>query len=117
MHTFIQDTNAVTSSTAEMWRVLQSSPISLFVTLKNAGANNIDYQFQESSDGVTFANIAATSGTLTPAGGSQIISYKISSSLAMVRLTASSSSGSTIDFAVSRYYTRAAYGPLPLLSL
>jgi len=97
MHTFIQDTNEVTSSTLEMWRVLQSSPINFFVTLKNAGDNNIDYQF--------------------PAGGSQIISYKINSSLAMVRLTASASSGSTIDFAVSRYFNRAQYGPLPLLSL
>jgi len=117
MHTFIQDTNTVTSSTLEMWRVLQSSPINFFVTLKNVGDNNIDYQFQESSDGVTWANIASTSGTLTPSGGSQIISYKINSSLAMVRLTASASSGSTIDFAVSRYFNRAQYGPLPLLSL
>ena len=75
MHTFIQDTNEVTSSTLEMWRVLQSSPINFYVTLKNVGDNNIDYQFQESSDGVTWANIAATSGTLTPAGGSQIVSY------------------------------------------
>ncbi len=64
MHTFIQDTNDVISSTNEMWRVLQSSPINLFVTLKNAGDNNIDYQFQESSDGTTWSNIASTSGTL-----------------------------------------------------
>lgn len=116
MHTFIQDTNAVISTSSEMWRVLQSSPIALFVMLKNSGENNIDYQFQESTDGVTWADITSTSGTLTPSGGSQTISYKVASSLAMVRLTALSSSGSTLDFSVSRYFTRASGGPLPILS-
>ena len=116
MQTFVQDTNAVTSSTAEMWRVLQSSPISIFVILKNAGDNNLDYQFQESSDGVTWSDITSSSGTLTPTGSGALVSIKITSSLAMVRLTASSSSGSTIDFSCTRYFTRAAGGPLPLLS-
>lgn len=117
MHTFIQDTNAVTSVQSEMWRALQSSPLNLHVFLKNAGANNIDYQFQESSDGQTWSAIANTSGTLTPAGGSQLANYQIQSSLAMVRLVATSSSGSTIDFSVSRYFNRASGGSLPLLNL
>ena len=117
MHVFIQDTNGVTSTQAEMWRVWQSSPINFYAVLKNAGANNIDYQFQESSDGTTWSSITGANGTLTTSAGSQLASFKISSSLATVRLVASSTTTSTLDFAVTRYATRADGGALPLVSM
>jgi hypothetical protein len=116
MHIFIQDTNPATSTQSEAWRTIQQSPINFFAILKNAGSNNIDYQFQESSDGQTWSNIASASGTLTPSGGSQVASYNITSSLAMVRLLVTSSAGSTIDFSVARYAVRTTGGPLPILA-
>jgi len=94
---------------------MQQGPINVSIILKNTGDNNIDYNFQESSNGTTWYDISGSDGTLTPSGLQQVTQTTLSSSLAMIRLFASGDS--TLEFSMSRYASRAEYAALPILSL
>lgn len=115
MHVFVQDSNTVPVSSTEIFRLVQSSPINASVVLKNTGLNYVLYQFQESADHVTWSDIAGAGGTLNPSGSAQVAMLKVTSSLAGIRLTASGNS--TMEFSVTRYFSRVDGGALPLLSI
>lgn len=115
MHVFVQDSNTVPVSSTEIFRLVQSSPINASVVLKNTGLNYVLYQFQESADHVTWSDIASAGGTLNPSGSAQVAMLKVTSSLAGIRLMASGNS--TMEFSVTRYFSRVDGGALPLLSI
>jgi len=117
MQTFVQDNETFQETEATMFEMLQSGTVSALIILENAGANTANYRFQE-YNGTAWVDIgtlgSSTYNTLT---AGQVRSVQIASSYPKVRLVGNASGGSTLEFSVTRFFSRAAAGPLPLINL
>lgn len=87
------------------------------VILKNSGMNTMNYRFQEFS-GSAWVDLGASGSdyynTLMPG---EVRSFKVVSTYAQVQMVGNASGGAFIDFAITRYYNRAAGGSVPILAL
>ena len=128
MNTVVTDTNAVPATGAYsgkeiMFQMVAQGPIAAAIIMRNAGANQINYTYQSSSDGGTTwtdmdvigTDLNGTLATGTPPTNVKLI--EVSSNQSQVRLIANATGGSTLEFIVTRFFNRAANGPLPLISL
>jgi hypothetical protein len=106
-----------------MFQMVAQGPIKAAIIMRNAGTNQINYIYQDSSDGgTTWTDMAAagtdlnnTLATGTPPTNVKMVT--VSSSQSQARLIANATGGSTLEFIVTRYFNRATNGPLPLISL
>jgi len=126
VNTVVTDTNTVPETGAYsgkelMFEMINAGSVDSQIILRNAGANQINYTFQEWNGtawvdmddvGTDLNNVLATGSPPT-----NILSLTVSSVYSRVRLIANASGGSTIEFLVTRFYNRAANGALPLLGL
>jgi hypothetical protein len=126
MNTVVADTNAVPETGSYggkelIFTITLQGPVNAPAILRNAGANQINYVFQE-FNGTSWADISLVGTDLNNvlATGSPPTNVKvivIASSYSQVRLLASASGGSTLEFVVMRYYNRPPGGSLPLLTV
>lgn len=123
MNVTVSDTQTVPESgsisgKSLLFEMIQQSPTKALAILRNAGSNQIDYIFQD-FDGSTWNNLDVAGTDLNnslPAGSLGIKSIIVESTNAKVRLIASASGGSTLDFFITRYHSRADAGGIPILS-
>lgn len=126
MNTVVTDTETVPESGSYsgkglMFEMLHQGPVVAQIIIRNAGANQINYIFQE-YNGTTWVDLddegTDLNGTLaTGSPPTNIKSFTLTSDYPRVRLIANASGGSTVEFIVTRFYNRAANGSLPLLGL
>jgi len=123
MVTVVQDTETVPETGAisgktQLFEMLQQGPITATVLLRNAGANQINYIFQE-FNGTSYVNMGA-SGTdfnnTLPSGSTGIRLIKLESTYPKVRVIANATGGSTLEFVITRYVNRGSFGNVPILS-
>lgn len=85
--------------------------------VKNSGINTMNYRFQE-YNGTTWVDLGTAGSdyynTLMP---SEVKSFKVSSNYPQVQMIGNASGGAFIEFSVTRYWNRAAGGPLPIMAL
>jgi hypothetical protein len=117
MNIVCADAQTVAETEETIFEIIQSAAVESLITLRNNGLNTMNYKFQEKIAGVwtdmdTLGN--ELNDTLSP---SQVISVKAASSYPQVRLRGNASGGTSLEFAILRYYTRAAGGSIPILSL
>lgn len=113
----VPETGAVSGKTV-LFEMLQQGPITATILIRNAGANQINYIFQE-FNGTSYIDMGA-SGTdfnNTLASGSLGIRLiKLTSNFSQVRVIANATGGSTLEFTVTRYVNRGSFGNIPILS-
>lgn len=118
MNIFCVDAQLVGESSAQIFELLQQSPIAAQVFLTNTGTNTINYRFQKLGSDGSWTDIGAQGSdyynTLT-AGQTKAIS--LSESSVRIKMLANASGGSAINFAVSRFHNRSAGAALPVLVL
>jgi hypothetical protein len=124
MNTVVSDTNVIPitgtyNGKEQIFVVTMQGPLVAPIIMRNAGANQINYTFQE-YDGSNWSDldIAGTPlndvlATGTPPTGVRVI--LIQSNFSQVRLLAQATGGSTLEFTLVRFYNRPSNGPLPLL--
>jgi hypothetical protein len=123
MITLVQDTETVpesggVSGKTVLFEILQQGPVSATIFIRNAGANQINYIFQE-HNGTTWVDmgLAGTDFNNSLAVGSLGLKlFKLTSAFAKVRIIANATGGSTLDFTVTRYVVRGSFGGIPILS-
>ena len=111
------DASVVGETDSTLFSTTQSGPTQITVIIKNVGSNVMNYHFQAYSG--TSWNDMDQPGT--PLNNSldldQVVSQVVSSIYSQVRLLGSASGGTTLEFDVTRYASRASGGPIPLLNL
>lgn len=116
MQIFISDDQAIGETDAQAFLMLQQGPVSAAMTLKNLGANTINYHFQQQISG-TWSDITTLgtdmNNTLVAA---QVRTIMVTSAYPQVRLMANASGGATLNFGLLRYSDRVSGGQLPLLN-
>lgn len=123
MITVVQDTETVPETGAisgktQLFAMLQQGPITATIFIRNAGANQINYTFQE-FNGTAWVDMGASGtefNTTLASGSSGIRLIKLTSNFAQVRLIANATGGSTLDFTITRYVNRGSFGDVPILS-
>lgn len=126
MNTVVTDTNVVPETGAYsgkelMFEMINQGAVDAQLILRNAGANQINYTFQE-FNGTAWVDMDTIgtdlNGTLaTGSPPTNIKSLSLSSNYSKIRLIANASGGSTIEFIVTRFYNRASNGSIPILGL
>ena len=113
----ISEANVVGEVDATLFSMIQQGPISSTMIIKNVGSNVMNYHFQE-FNGTSWNDMDQPG---TPLNNSldldQVVSQVVSSIYSQVRLLGSASGGTTLEFDVTRYASRASGGPIPLLNL
>lgn len=120
LKTFVQDTNAVGETDGTMFTIIQGGLNDNIFTLENTGANTINYHFQQlEGDGTwsDLANISDDSPLNSTLVAGQIKSIVVTGTFTQLRLNASASGSSVLDFTLTRNYTRSSGGAIPLMSL
>ena len=116
MHTLCSDLQDVGETTSTLFTLLQSGPVEAAVTIKNNGANTMNYVFQE-FNGSAWVDLGVLGtdfqNTLSPG---EVKMFIVDSSYPHVRMQGSASGGAELDFAVTREFTRASGGAIPLLN-
>lgn len=117
MQTFVTDTNVVGESEAVLFSFFQSGPVDAAVTIRNSGANTMNYVFEE-FNGTAWVALGALGtvyqDTLT---AGEVVILIIDSAYPQVRMQGDASGGAQLEFAVSRYYARPSGGAIPILNL
>ena len=117
MNILLADAQTVGETESTVFEMIQSSPVSALITLKNNGTNVMSYRFQEKSAGVwNDLDVLGTDLNNTLSSG-QVKAIAVTSSYPQARLVGSASGGTSLEFGVLRYFVRAAGDPLPILSL
>src|SRR5712671_3480777 len=113
----ISDAAVVVETSSVMFTLLQEGAVSALIILKNSGVNVISYRFQEYT-GTAWVDLGA-SGTdyYTTLSASEVRSFKLTSAYPKVQLLAAASGGAYLDFAISRFFNRAAGAAIPLSTL
>jgi hypothetical protein len=123
MITVIQDTEIVpetgsVSGKTVLFEILQQGPVSAAIFIRNAGANQINYIFQE-FNGTTWVDLGVLGTDFNNSlavGSLGTKLFKLTSVYARVRVIASATGGSTLDFTLTRYVVRTSFGGVPILS-
>ncbi len=117
MNTLVDDTQDIGETTTVLFSMLQSGPTKALMTLNNMGINTANYVFQQLSSGTwSDMDVLGTdlNNTLSPA---QTKAFALESAYTQVRMVGNCSGGTTLRFAVNRWYDRPSGGQLPLISL
>lgn len=117
MQTFVLDTNVVGEIEATIFTMFQTGPVSALLTLRNVGANTLNYALSE-HDGSAWT-VLGDSGTdfQTTLTAGQVKAFKVESTYPKVQLQAYASGGAELEFSATRFYTRTAGGSIPILNL
>lgn len=116
----VSDQQVIGETEEVAWTAIQQSPMAMEVFLTNSGVNTINYRFQQLLGDGTWSDLAALSpandlnSTLTTGQTKAIL---VSGNYSQCRLVANASGGAQLDFAITRFVTRASHGALPILSL
>lgn len=113
----MQDSQVVAETEGPLFVALQQGPVEALVQLRNAGANTINYRFQEfNGTNWTDMGVLGTSynNTLVAA---QVRQFAVASNYPQVRLVGNASGGSVVEFSLTRYHTRVSGGYVPVLTL
>lgn len=123
MITVITDTEVVPetgpiSGKTQLFSMLMQGPITSTILIRNSGANQINYTFQE-FNGTTYVDMGTPGTDLNNtlvSGSLGIKLLMLNSIFSKVRIIANASGGSTLDFTVTRYVNRGSFGDIPILS-
>jgi hypothetical protein len=113
----VPDTGPISGKT-QLFEMIQQGPITSTILIRNAGANQINYTFQE-FNGTAYVDMGLVGtefNTTLASGSTGIRLIKLISNFPKVRLIANATGGSTLEFTVTRYVTRGSFGDIPLLS-
>lgn len=117
MEIFVSDSQICGEVESTMFTLLQQGPITAPAIIRNAGANTINYRFQESVNGTwTDMDVQGTDMYNTLSAG-QVKVVTVASNYAQVRLLGYASGGAIIEFSITRWFNRASGGNVPILSL
>jgi hypothetical protein len=116
MHTYVTDTQVVGETTSTLFSLIQSGPVSAAVTIKNGGANTMNYVFEEYNGSAWVALGALGTDFQNTLSAGQVRTFVVASNYPQVRMQGSASGGAELDFAIAREYDRASGGAIPLLS-
>jgi hypothetical protein len=117
MKVFVEDSETVPETENTLFSLLQSGTPDCLIHLHNAGVNTVNYRCQV-YNGSTWVDIGVSgSDTYNTLTANQVRSIKLVPSSPQIRVVGNASGGSVLKFAVFRYFTRSAGGPLPILSL
>lgn len=124
VNTVVNDTQSVPetgsiSGMAVLFSMIQQGAVSALAIIRNAGANQITYVFQQfnGTDWVDMASSPNDLNNVLASGSTGIKSIAISSAYPQVRCIGVASGGSTLEFTVVRYFNRTDGGSIPLLTL
>lgn len=116
MYTFVQDSQVVGNTTSTLFAMPQQGVVNAQVVMSNDGANITSFDFQTSSDGVTWTDIQTIgnplNSTLIPG---QQTSVLVQSPYTQVRCVGYASGGSILSFSITRYFNRPSGGNCPLI--
>jgi len=123
MITVVQDTETVpetgsVSGKTVLFEMLQQGPITATIFIRNAGANQIDYIFQE-FNGTAYVDLGVSGTNFNNSlavGSAGFKMFVLTSSYSKVRIIANASGASTLDFTITRYVNRGSFGGVPILS-
>lgn len=116
----VSDQQVIGETEEVAWTAIQQSPMDMSIFLTNSGVNTINYRFQQLLGDGTWSDLAALSpannlnSTLT---SGQTKAVLVTGNYSQCRLVANASGGAQLDFAITRFVTRASHGPVPILSL
>lgn len=89
----------------------------MLVIIKNAGANTMNYRFQE-FDGSAWVDLGASGSDLyNTLSADEVKALQVTSSFPQVRMVGNASGGAFLEFSVLRYFNRADGGALPILNV
>ncbi len=116
MQTFVTDEQVVPSVTGTLFVMPQQGSVNANVILSNDGTNTLNYDFQQSPDGVNWSDIQTVGSPLNNSlqAGLQV-SLQVTSAYTQVRCIGSASGGSTLGFSIQRYFNRISGGNCPLI--
>lgn len=112
MRTFVTDTQAVPSTSATLFDMIQQGPQAALVTIHNTGSITMNYTFQEHT-GSAWSNLASAS-TLQ---GSEVKRVKLESDYPRIRMIGDAASPTTLAFSITRTYVRPSGGSMPLIAI
>jgi hypothetical protein len=119
MNVHVYDSQVVGETTSTLFTMVQASPVNALITLHNGGSHTINYSFQALQGDGTWADIEELSpandinSTLVAGQQKAIV---VNSTTGQVQLVGNADGGSLLYFSVTRIYTRASGGPIPLLA-
>ena len=117
MHIFTQDSNVVGENESQLVEFYQSGPVQMAMFMTNAGANTLNYRFEEWTGTAWVAMGAVGSVYYNTLISGQTTSLLVNSSYGRVHLVGSASGGAILDFSVDRVFNRTSGGAMPILSL
>jgi hypothetical protein len=116
MQTFVTDEQVVGSTSGVLFTMPQQGTVNANVILSNDGTNTLNYDFQQSPDGVNWTDIQTVGNPLNNSlqPGYQV-NVQVVSAYTQVRCIGSASGGSTLGFGIQRYFNRPSGGYCPML--
>lgn len=104
-----------------MFEMLQAPTTQVQISIINRGANAIVYIFQQYNTGSAAWEDLGVSGTvynttLVAESPSNVSLFAIDADYPKVRMIASASGASTLEFSIMRYFNRGDAGSIPLVS-
>ena len=117
MQIFVQDTNIVAETEAQLVEFLQQGPIAQLMFLSNDGVNTMNYRFEYYSGTAWVAMGAVGSDYYNTLISGQSRAISVSSAYPRIRIMGNASGGAILNFTVSRQFTRSSGGSCPILAM
>jgi len=115
MHINVTDIQSVSESESVIFTMLAQGISDTVFILTNSGSNTINYRFQ-SNAGNNWVDVGGSgTSSYNTLVTDQTRTVTISTQNPQVRLLASASGGSVIQFSMSRPHQRASGGPIPIV--
>lgn len=117
MQTFVTDEQVVGNVLGTLFSLPQQGSVNASVILSNDGVNTLNYDFQQSSDGVTWTDMQSIGSSLNNSlAAGQVVQVLVVSAYTQVRCVGNASGGSTLGFSITRYFNRSSGGACPLIA-
>lgn len=117
MNIFCQDSQVVAEVEGVLVSTMQQGPVESLWQLRNAGANTINYRFQE-FNGSAWVDLSEQDTDMNHTlVADQVRHIKVVAAYPQVRLVGNAAGASVLEFSITRYHARTSGGLVPVLNL